>query len=73
MAMIETAHKAPFGAITIYRAVDALMSVAKTVSTSITDYVEARRTVAQLNKLSPRMLDDIGLTRADIAAYDARF
>lgn len=72
MAMIETAHKAPFGAITIHRATTALFSTAKTVSNRIAAYVERQRAIAQLNNLSPRLLDDIGLTRADVDELAAR-
>ncbi len=73
MAMIETARTAPFGAITTYRATNVLLSVTETVSTWIRERIEARRTAAALSTLSPKMLDDIGLTRADVEAYRTRF
>ena len=67
MAMIDTAHTAPFGAITTYRATNVLSNVAYTVRDWFTQKVEARRTAEALSRLSPKMLDDIGLTVADVA------
>ena len=67
MAMIDTAHPAPFGAITIYRAANALSSVVYAVKDWVSDKLEARRTADVLSRLSPKMLDDIGLTVADVA------
>lgn len=72
MAMIETAQKAPFGAITTYRAGTALLSVATTVKTWIQDRIDAHRTAAALEGLSPQMLEDIGMTVADVDAIRTR-
>lgn len=72
MAMIENARTAPFGAITTFRVSHALMSMAATVKTWIIDRIEAKRTADALAGLSPEMLDDIGLTPADIESFRAR-
>ena len=111
MAMIDTAHKAPFGAITVHRATAWVYSVAESYSTwrarqqteaevlslkrsqlddagiALVDVVhdeptmldraivwfkdrrDAARTAAMLERLPARHLEDIGLTRADVAAY----
>ena len=67
MAMIDTAHTAPFGAITTYRATNVLSNAVYTVKDWFTQKIEARRTADMLGRLSPSMLDDIGLTAADVA------
>ncbi|WP_225028553.1 DUF1127 domain-containing protein [Xinfangfangia pollutisoli] len=62
MAAIETSRPAPFGAITTYRAVNALSNVFATFAV----WNDARVTRKALAKLSDRELDDIGLCRGDI-------
>lgn len=62
MAAVETTRPAPFGAITTYRAINALSKAALVFST----WNDARVTRKALNKLSDRELDDIGLCRGDI-------
>ena len=66
MAMIETVRPAPFGAVTIYRV------VAEPISRFIdwvNDRNEAAATARALSKLTPTMLNDIGLTQADVLRY----
>ena len=62
MAAYESSRAAPFGAISIFRAVQA---VAETIS-SLAAWNDARITRKALTKLSDRELDDIGLCRGDI-------
>ncbi|MCB6178423.1 DUF1127 domain-containing protein [Rhodobacter sp. Har01] len=62
MAAIETSRPAPFGAITTYRAFNALSNVFSTIGM----WNDARVTRKALSKLSDRELDDIGLCRGDI-------
>lgn len=62
MAAVETTRPAPYGAITTYRAINALSNVALMFSA----WNDARVTRKALNKLSDRELDDIGLCRGDI-------
>jgi uncharacterized protein YjiS (DUF1127 family) len=62
MAAVETTRPAPFGAITTYRAINALSNVTLTFRA----WNDARVTRKALNKLSDRELDDIGLCRGDI-------
>ena len=62
MAAYESSRAAPFGAISIFRAVQA---VAETIS-SLAAWHDARITRKALTKLSDRELDDIGLCRGDI-------
>ncbi|WP_136645077.1 DUF1127 domain-containing protein [Tabrizicola sp. YIM 78059] len=62
MAAVETTRPAPFGAITSYRAINALSNVAA----ALRAWNDARVTRKALNKLSDRELDDIGLCRGDI-------
>ncbi|MBK8440133.1 MAG: DUF1127 domain-containing protein [Rhodobacter sp.] len=62
MAAIETSRPAPFGAITTYRAVNALSNI----SSMFGAWNDARITRKALGKLSDRELDDIGLCRGDI-------
>ena len=62
MAAYETTRTAPFGAISIFRAVqfvsDSLIA--------LSNWNDARVTRNALAKLSDRELDDIGLCRGDI-------
>lgn len=62
VAAVETTRPAPFGAITTYRAINALSRAASAVSA----WNDARATRKALGKLSDRQLDDIGLCRGDI-------
>jgi uncharacterized protein YjiS (DUF1127 family) len=65
MAAVETTRPAPFGAITTYRAINALSNVTLTFRA----WNDARVTRKALNKLSDRELDDIGLCRGDIEFF----
>lgn len=62
MAAIVTSQPAPLGAITTYRAVNALSNVFGFLGS----WNDARITRNALGKLSDRELDDIGLCRGDI-------
>lgn len=64
MAAVETTRPAPYGAITTYRAINALSNVARAFSV----WNDARITRNALAKLSDRELDDIGLCRGDVEA-----
>ena len=66
MAMTDTAHSAPFGAITIYRMFG---EPAGRVVEWLRERSEAARTAHALSRLTPAMLDDIGLTEADVVHY----
>ena len=62
MAAYETSRTAPFGAISIFRAVQGVSSMLAAVAA----WNDARVTRKALSKLSDRELDDIGLCRGDI-------
>lgn len=62
MAAVETTRPAPYGAITTYRAINALTNAARAFSA----WNDARVTRKALSKLSDRELDDIGLCRGDL-------
>ncbi len=62
MAAYESSRAAPFGAISIFRAVQ----VVSEAFASISIWNDARVTRNSLGKLSDRELDDIGLCRGDI-------
>jgi len=62
MAMIDTAHKAPFGAISIHRATAWFFSAAESFST----WRARQRTEAELLSLSRTQLDDIGIALGDV-------
>jgi uncharacterized protein YjiS (DUF1127 family) len=62
MAAVETTRPAPYGAITTYRAINALTNAFGVLSA----WNDARITRKALNKLSDRELDDIGLCRGDL-------
>ncbi len=66
MAMIDTPHAAPFGAITIFRVIG---EPASRVIAWFRGRAEAARTVDALSRLSPELLEDIGLTTADVVHY----
>ncbi len=62
MAAVETTRPAPYGAITTYRAINALSNVVRAFSV----WNDARITRNALAKLSDRELEDIGLCRGDV-------
>lgn len=62
MAAYETSRPAPFGAISIFRAVQGVSSFFEMMSA----WNDARVTRKALSKLTDRELDDIGLCRGDI-------
>ncbi len=62
MAAYESSRAAPFGAISIFRAVQNLSGAFASLSV----WNDARVTRNSLGKLSDRELDDIGLCRGDI-------
>jgi uncharacterized protein YjiS (DUF1127 family) len=62
MAAVETTRPAPYGAITTYRAINALSNAVMALQT----WNDARVTRNALAKLSDRELDDIGLCRGDL-------
>ena len=62
MAAVETTRPAPYGAITTYRAINALSNAIGALAA----WNDARVTRKALSKLSDRELDDIGLCRGDI-------
>lgn len=62
MATYETARPAPFGAVTVYRAVSALDAM----RSALVIWNDKRATRTTLSKLSDRELYDIGLCRGDI-------
>jgi len=62
MAATQTTRPAPFGAISIFRAVQAVSRLLAAIAT----WNDARITRKALSKLSDRELDDIGLCRGDI-------
>jgi len=55
---------APLGAVTVLRVVDAILNA----KSNLIEWHESRRTRKLLSQLSDAQLDDIGLTRSDIAA-----
>ena len=62
MATYESSRAAPFGAISIFRAVQSVSAK----FASFAAWNNARKTRNALYALSSRELDDIGLCRADI-------
>ena len=62
MAAVETTRPAPYGAITTYRAINALSNAVM----ALRAWNDARVTRNALAKLSDRELDDIGLCRGDV-------
>ena len=62
MAITTTPAIAPFGAVVIHRTIGALSAFV----TAIRDWNDARRTANALRRLKTDLLEDIGLTRADI-------
>ena len=68
MAITTTPAVAPLGAVVIHRTVGALSAMVA----AIRERNDARRTVAALRWLKSDLLDDIGLTRGDIAKFERR-
>ena len=62
MAHTVATQAVPFGALTVHRIVTAVSSAVA----SLRRWNQVRRTVIELRRLSPRQLDDIGLTPADV-------
>ena len=62
MATTYTPAIAPFGAVVIHRTVGALTGFV----TALREWNDARRTANALRRLKADLLEDIGLTRADI-------
>lgn len=62
MAAFETSRPAPFGAISIFRAVQGV----STMLDMVAGWNDARITRKALSRLTERELDDIGLCRGDI-------
>ena len=56
---------APFGAITVHRVISALLGMVATVEV----WDQKRRTFNALRVLTAQQLDDIGLTRGDVASF----
>lgn len=63
MAAYESSRVAPFGAVTIFRAVQ----IFSELRLNAVKWNDARVTRNALGKLSDRELDDIGLCRGDVA------
>jgi uncharacterized protein YjiS (DUF1127 family) len=61
MATAYTPAVAPFGAITVHRAVIAVSNAIASFSA----WNDRRRSVDALHRLNAHLLDDIGLTRGD--------
>jgi uncharacterized protein YjiS (DUF1127 family) len=62
MAAYESSRAAPFGAISIFRAIQSISDVSRSFSA----WNDGRVTRNALGKLSDRELDDIGLCRGDV-------
>ena len=62
MAITYNPAVAPLGAVVIHRTVGALSGLVA----AIREWNDARRTADALRRLKANLLDDIGLTRADI-------
>ncbi len=62
MATLNSVKPAPFGAITIYRAIHAI----EHVKNNFVAWNTKRNTYKQLSALSARELEDIGLSRAGV-------
>jgi uncharacterized protein YjiS (DUF1127 family) len=62
MATLYTTKPAPFGAITTFRAIHAL----ENVKNAFAAWNANRNTYNQLNALTARELEDIGLSRMDV-------
>lgn len=69
MAIQDSTHVAPFGAIAIHRIVTGL----EKLGTNLKVWNTQRKTVAALNALSDHELEDIGLHRSNIHEMASRF
>lgn len=65
MATFESTRPAPFGAVTIFRVFSAIDSMRET----LVEWNNNRVTRNVLSRLSDHELEDIGLTRGDIARF----
>ncbi len=65
MTTITATYAAPFGAITTYRVIHAI----ETAVNSLIAWNKQRKTFKMLNALSPKTLEDLGLSRADLHTY----
>ncbi|WP_050528482.1 DUF1127 domain-containing protein [Pseudorhodobacter aquimaris] len=63
MSAYQTTRTAPFGAISTY----SFIRFVSNIGANVTAWNDARVTRNSLNKLSDRELNDIGLTRGEIA------
>lgn len=62
MIQFAQTQRLPFGAITVHRAATALFTAVERVEA----WRKSRQTAQILRQLSPRQLEDIGLSRDDI-------
>jgi len=62
MALQDSTRVAPFGAVSVFRAVSNVEGFVANFS----EWNQRRLTVKALNKLSARELEDIGLSRGDV-------
>lgn len=65
MAITTAPAVAPLGAVAIHRAIGALSALVD----AIRGWNDARRTAAALRRLSPDLLEDIGLTAGDVVKF----
>ncbi len=68
MTETRSAQSVPFGALTVHRAVSAVTALGERFA----EWRRARRTLAELERLTPAQLEDIGLTRADLERLEGR-
>lgn len=69
MATLNLTKAAPFGAIATFRVIRAL----EDVKNNLVAWNAKRNTYKQLNALSARELEDIGITRADVDNLNTGF
>ncbi|MEL7349159.1 MAG: DUF1127 domain-containing protein [Pseudomonadota bacterium] len=69
MTHLTQTQRLPLGAITVHGLVDRFYAIAEQLRGAYAQY----RTVRTLERLSPRQLDDIGLTRGDVEDMRVRF
>ena len=65
MAMIDHRPQLPFGALTVHYVVAGV----RKLRTRFSRWLEVRRTVRILSQLDQEQLDDLGLSRGDIATF----
>ncbi|MEL6217740.1 MAG: DUF1127 domain-containing protein [Pseudomonadota bacterium] len=68
MTTMTKTQALPFGAITVHSVVRQV----EVLRERIEDWRRTRATVAALRQLTPKQLEDIGLTIADVEIYAAR-